>query len=157
MDPPTRSGTRYSQQPMTPGLGLKRWRQCCGTLPVRERITGLRAYAFRGVPKSFEVLLPRGQSVVVFGENGAGKSTIADMVEFFLTGGIEFLSKEGRSHAIRHIGAAKVVDTAVEVTATGSLGGRLGLPLPKGWSKPIGEGETFLLRGRTLADFLNKS
>jgi energy-coupling factor transporter ATP-binding protein EcfA2 len=109
------------------------------------------------VPKSFEVLLPRGQSVVVFGENGTGKSTIADMVEFFLTGGIEFLSKEGRSHAIRHIGAAKVVDTAVEVTATGTLGGRLGLPLPKGWSKPIGEGETFLLRGRTLADFLNKS
>src|SRR5438093_3575610 len=107
MDSPTASGTGYSQQPMTPGLGLKPWRQCFGRLPVRERITGLRAYAFRGVPNSFEVVpLTRGQSVVVFGENGTGKSTIADMVEFFLTGGIEFLSKEGRSHAIRHIGAA---------------------------------------------------
>ncbi len=124
---------------------------------MRERITSLKATAFRGVPDMFEVPLPRGQSIVVFGENGTGKSTIADAVELFLTGRLEFLSREGRSHAVRHIGARDELRTAVEISTTGSLGGRLEYPSLTGWARPIGDGETFILRARTIAEFVDKS
>lgn len=125
---------------------------------MRERITRLAASAFRGVPESYEVSLDRGQSLVVLGENGTGKSTVADIVEYFFTGGIEFLRKEGRGHTIRHVGASAALKTEVVVETTGSLGGRLEYPVPRG-SAPgkRTEAETFLLRGRTLAEFIEKS
>lgn len=125
---------------------------------MRERITRLAASAFRGVPGSYEVLLDHGQSLVVLGENGTGKSTLADIVEYFFTGGIEFLRKEGRGHTIRHVGAGAALKTEVVVETTGSLGGRLEYPVPHG-SAPgkRTQAETFLLRGRTLAEFIEKS
>src|SRR5712691_3888643 len=104
---------------------------------MRDRITRISASAFRGIPHRFDVSLSRGQSIIIFGENGTGKSSIADIVELFLTGAIEFLNKEGRSHAIRHVGADKERKTTVEVTTTGSLGGQIDYPVPKGWHRVI--------------------
>jgi hypothetical protein len=122
---------------------------------ARERVTRLSAVAFRGVPDRFEVTIDGGRS---FGENGTGKSTIADIVEFYLTGGIEFLAREGRKHAIRHVGASAQRKTSVEIETTGVHSGRLEYPLPKGFvPRPAAETETFLLRGRTLAEFVDKS
>src|ERR1035437_5627172 len=125
---------------------------------MRERITRLAASAFRGVPGSYEVVLDRGQSLVVLGENGTGKSTLADIIEYFLTGNIDFLRKEGRGHAIRHVGADSGLKTEVVLETNGALGGRLEFPAQRGGSQSKStEAETFLLRGRTLAEFIEKS
>jgi energy-coupling factor transporter ATP-binding protein EcfA2 len=125
---------------------------------TRERITRLAATAFRGFPHRFEVDIDGGRSLIVFGENGTGKSTIADIVEFYMTGGIEFLAHEGRRHTIRHIGSPRETTTRVEVETTGMHTGTLEFPLPKGFAAPAAtQMETFLLRGRTLAEFVDKS
>ena len=58
--------------------------------------------------------LPDGRSCVVLGDNGTGKSSIADAIEWYFEGQIEFLRKEGRGDAIRHSGAAKDLDTRVD-------------------------------------------
>src|SRR2546430_2255401 len=96
--------------------------------------------------------------MVIFGENGTGKSSVADIVEYYFTGTVEFLNREGRRHAIRNVGSDGSLKTWVEVETTGELGGRLAYPSRRpGDGRRIGGHETFLLRGRTLADFVNKS
>jgi hypothetical protein len=123
---------------------------------VSERITRLSMQAFRGVPATLEIRLD-GRSMALYGENGTGKSTIADALEWYFTNRIELLSHEGREHAIRHLGAAPDSTTTVTVETTGELGGTIVHPA-HGSSKArdVGSRETFLLRGRTLADFINK-
>ena len=60
--------------------------------------------AFRGVPSEMTVDFGDGDSIVVYGDNGTGKSTIADALEWYFTGEIELLSHEGRQHAVRYVG-----------------------------------------------------
>jgi hypothetical protein len=123
---------------------------------VGERIERLEMQAFRGIPEGFELDLD-GRSLLVFGENGTGKSSIADALEWYFTGRIELLSHEGRDRATRHVGADKKLRTAVTVKTTGTLGGMITYPpgeLPK--VRRAAGRETFMLRGRTLADFVNK-
>jgi DNA repair exonuclease SbcCD ATPase subunit len=105
-----------------------------------------------------EVDFGEGQSLAVYGDNGTGKSTIADALEWFFTGGIELLSHEGRQHAIKNLGPAAEKETEVELVTSGILGGKVSHPdkrEPESFAV-VGR-ETFLLRGRTLADFINKS
>jgi hypothetical protein len=123
---------------------------------VGERIERLQMQAFRGVPGTFELDLD-GKGLLVFGENGTGKSSIADALEWYFTGRIELLAHEGRDRATRHVGADRKLRTAVTVTTTGVLGGTITYPpgeLPP--PRRAAGRETFLLRGRTLADFVNK-
>src|SRR6185436_4778423 len=92
------------------------------------------------------------------GDNGTGKSTIADALEWYFLGEIEFLSHEGRQHAVRHVGAETDGVTSVEVLTSGTLGGEVMFPderPPEAFHAL--RRETFLLRGRTLADFINKT
>jgi hypothetical protein len=125
---------------------------------VTERITRLVARAFRGIPGELEVNLRGGRSLAVLGENGTGKSTIADAVEWYFTGGLEYLAHEGRGVALRNIGAPSDVETTVLIETTGALGGMASLldgsPTE---AQRVGSRETFQLRGRTLADFINRS
>jgi energy-coupling factor transporter ATP-binding protein EcfA2 len=105
-----------------------------------------------------EVDFGDGQSIAVYGDNGTGKSTIADALEWFFTGSIELLSHEGRQHAIRNLGPAGDGETSVELVTSGSLGGKVVYPderAPEAFG--VSTRETFLLRGRTLADFINKT
>src|SRR5687767_4262978 len=114
--------------------------------------------AFRGVPGEMTVDFGPGQSIAVYGENGTGKSTIADALEWYFTGQIELLTHEGRQHAIRNLKGAKGPVTAVEIETDGSLGGRLVFPDERNAEAVEASGrETVLLRGRTLADFINKT
>jgi energy-coupling factor transporter ATP-binding protein EcfA2 len=99
-----------------------------------------------------------GQSLAVYGDNGTGKSTLADALEWFFTGQIELLSHEGRQHAIRNLSAADGGETSVEVVTSGDLGGKVVFPDARGpEALGLASRETFLLRGRTLADFINKT
>jgi hypothetical protein len=114
--------------------------------------------AFRGVPAGLEIDLEPGRSLVVFGENGTGKSTIADALEWYFTGEVELLTHEGRQHAIRHVGAEKERETSVTLATSGNLGGTVVFGAERDRAPIAAAGrETFLLRGRTLADFINKT
>ena len=63
---------------------------------MSERLHRLAMKAFRGVPGELVVDFGEGQSMAVFGDNGTGKSTIADALEWYFTGQIELLTHEGR-------------------------------------------------------------
>jgi energy-coupling factor transporter ATP-binding protein EcfA2 len=125
---------------------------------VNERVQRLVMHAFRGVPGEMTVDFGKGESIVVYGDNGTGKSTIADALEWYFTGEIELLSHEGRQHAVRYVGGENNGVTSVEVFTNGGLGGKVVFPderTPEAFHAI--RRETFLLRGRTLADFINKT
>ena len=123
-----------------------------------ERITKIKIQAFRGVPGTFALELPEGRSCVVLGDNGTGKSSIADAIEWYFKGQVEFLQKEKRSDAIRHSGAAEDLQTAVVIQTDGSLGGSITTNTPpQGSVLEIGRSELLMLRGRTLAEFVDKT
>jgi energy-coupling factor transporter ATP-binding protein EcfA2 len=126
---------------------------------VTERLQRLVMHAFRGVPTEMTVDFGNGESTVVYGENGTGKSTIADALEWYFRGEIELLSHEGRQHAVRHVGGDDDVGvTSVEVLTSGTLGGKVVFPDERTPDRfEALRRETFLLRGRTLADFINKT
>jgi energy-coupling factor transporter ATP-binding protein EcfA2 len=125
---------------------------------VTEKLTRLAMHAFRGIPSQMTVDFGDGESTVVYGDNGTGKSTIADALEWYFTGEIELLSHEGRQHAVRYVGGDAGGTTSVEVLTSGTLGGQVVFPderTPDMFHAL--RRETFLLRGRTLADFINKT
>ena len=125
---------------------------------MTERLQRLVMHAFRGVPGEMTVDFGKGESIVVYGDNGTGKSTIADALEWYFTGEIELLSHEGRQHAVRYVGGESNGVTSVEVETNGALGGKVIFPDERNAEtfRAIRR-ETFLLRGRTLADFINKT
>ena len=125
---------------------------------MTEKIQRLAMRAFRGVPGEMIVDFGKGESIAVYGDNGTGKSTIADALEWYFTGEIELLCHEGRQHAVRHVGGERDDATSVEVVTNGALGGTVVFPderAPEAFQAI--RRETFLLRGRTLADFINKT
>ncbi|MEO8702127.1 MAG: AAA family ATPase [Kofleriaceae bacterium] len=124
---------------------------------MRERLTRINLQAFRGVLDAYEIKLDQGQSLLMYGDNGTGKSSFADAIEWYFTGDIELLAKEGRDHAVRHLGAAKDLKTLVEIGTNGELGGSCTLKSPNQPAIEAASRETFLLRGRTIADFVDKS
>ena len=96
---------------------------------MSEKIQRLVMRAFRGVPGEMIVDFGKGDSIAVYGDNGTGKSTIADALEWFFTGEIELLCHEGRQHAVRHVGSDDTGGaTSVEVVTTGTLGGTVAFP-----------------------------
>jgi energy-coupling factor transporter ATP-binding protein EcfA2 len=125
---------------------------------MSEKVQRLSMHAFRGVPGEMGVDFGKGDSIVIYGDNGTGKSTIADALEWYFTGEIELLSHEGRQHAVRYVGGEDNGVTSVEVLTNGALGGKVVFPdeRPPDMFQGIRR-ETFLLRGRTLADFINKT
>jgi energy-coupling factor transporter ATP-binding protein EcfA2 len=125
---------------------------------VNEKLRQLVMHAFRGIPREMAVDFGNGESTVVYGDNGTGKSTIADALEWYFTGEIELLSHEGRQHAVRYVGGDGDGVTSVEVLTSGTLGGKVVFPDERhpDTFRALRR-ETFLLRGRTLADFINKT
>ena len=125
---------------------------------MNEKVQRLVMHAFRGIPGEMTVDFGKGESIVIYGDNGTGKSTIADALEWYFTGGIELLSHEGRQHAVRYVGGETNGATSVEVITNGSLGGKVVIPDERNAERFHAiRRETFLLRGRTLADFINKT
>ena len=122
-----------------------------------ERLTKITATAFRGVPGTLPIVLDHGESLLLLGANGTGKSSISDALEWYFTGRVEHLSREGRGDALRNWFAATRTETTVEVETTGSLGGRatIGAGAPEA-CREAAEHEIFLLRGHTLAEFIER-
>ena len=125
---------------------------------MAERITKLELQAFRGIPGNFALDFQEGRSWIALGDNATGKSSIADAVEWYFDGQIEFLRKEGRTDAIRHSGAPEYLPTVVTLDTNGALGGTI---TTKSTSPPnvleVGSSELYMLRGRSLAEFVDKT
>ena len=49
------------------------------------KIKNIEINAFRGIPDILKLNL-QGNSLLLYGENGTGKSSIVDAIEFFFTG-----------------------------------------------------------------------
>ena len=125
---------------------------------MAERITRLELQAFRGIPGNFALDFQEGRSWIALGDNATGKSSIADAVEWYFDGQIEFLRKEGRTDAIRHSGAPEYLPTVVTLDTNGALGGTI---TTKSTSPPnvleVGSSELYMLRGQSLAEFVDKT
>lgn len=101
-------------------------------------IRSLTIRGFRGIVHPLSIdLVKDGQpaSLMVFGRNGTGKSSITDAWEWFRSGSIEHLAREGaRSGAYpsRLPGGAIVEDAFVEIAFQDPGAGTVRLPLPGG-------------------------
>lgn len=125
---------------------------------MSERIERLEIRAFRGVPDELTFDLADGRSMLVFGDNATGKSTIADAIEWYLTGRIDYLSKENRGSGLRNAASRPDQETSVALQTTGGLGGRVALDVaPPAEVVATAEREYCLLRGRDLSDFVEKT
>lgn len=124
---------------------------------MRARLRSLRVRSFRGVPTELEIDLgPRGSSLVVLGDNGTGKSTIADALEYYFTGRIDFLAREGRSIFHHIASSAEEMSVDLEFTEV-TLNGVATQASQQLAARQIGDRESFILRGRTLAQFVESS
>lgn len=122
---------------------------------MSEKITHLTLRCFRGVPDELSIALEGGKSLVVLGDNGTGKSSIADGVEYFFTGRIEELAREGRG-TLHHVGSLDAEKTEVAISTDGNLGGITSPQQPHTGTHSVVAGDNFVLRGRTLAAFIDK-
>ena len=122
-----------------------------------ERVVRIEMQAFRGVREKLSLEFPRGTSAVLLGENGTGKSTVADALEWYLTGEIDFLRHEGRASSLRHVDARSSDATLVSLQTTGALGGNLEFGYTPSKAVCVAGRETFLLRGRTLTAFVERT
>lgn len=124
---------------------------------MTEQIERLEMQAFRGVPGELVIDLPGGRSLLVFGDNATGKSTIADAIEWYLTGRVGYLTKENRRSGLANA-ASHDEETSVVVQTTGELGGRVTSTVGPGPEvTAAAEHEYFLLRGRDLTDFVERT
>lgn len=125
---------------------------------MAERIERLQMRAFRGVPDELTIDLADGRSLLVFGDNATGKSTIADAIEWYLTGRIDYLSKENRGQGLRNAACRPNLETSVTVQTTGELGGRVTQDAePPAEVVAAARREYCLLRGRDLSRFVEKT
>jgi recombinational DNA repair ATPase RecF len=58
------------------------------------KINNIKISAFRGIPELLDLDL-KGKSLLLLGENGTGKSSVIDAIEFFFTGKISHLKSKG--------------------------------------------------------------
>lgn len=74
------------------------------------RITRLRTRRFRGFYADFTLDLPNGQNALIYGDNGSGKSSIADAFRYFLVDRAAVITP------YRNIFSAQGEDAEIEIT-----------------------------------------
>ncbi len=58
------------------------------------KVRNIALYGFRGVRKSLEINLESSKSLLLYGDNGTGKSSISDAFEWFYKDKVDHLNKE---------------------------------------------------------------
>ncbi|HEX9667812.1 MAG TPA: AAA family ATPase [Thermodesulfobacteriota bacterium] len=71
------------------------------------KIKNIEIKALRGIRENLNLSLDKAKSILLYGDNGSGKSSITDSLEWFYTGRVEHLSREeigtGGINALRNI------------------------------------------------------
>ncbi len=126
-----------------------------------SKIKRLTASNFRGVIQ--ESLDLDGCSLMILGENGTGKSSFIDALEFYFTGKISHLEGAQGVSTIRHaphILASKgetyvtIEFTEKNLTATRTFDGNIEIPDELQNLHNRGSNTTFILRRKNLLDFI---
>jgi len=127
------------------------------------KVMRLKAEGFRSLRTPQEIKLKKGCSMCLLAENGRGKSSVVDALEFWATGDVAWVHRDGVGlGALVHLS----VDEAVVEVATDSflaarrlVGGRAsdlevsqGVMLAGSTPEPLP-----MLRNRTMADFVDKT
>lgn len=93
------------------------------------KLRKLRVHGFRGILNDVEIdFSDKNRSLILIGDNGTGKSSFVDAVEWVLTGRIEHLAREGCGDvAYRHRLLPDGIPARVEVTTSlpPLVGGRI--------------------------------
>ena len=127
-------------------------------------IQEIRASAFRGLAKNFSIRL-NGKSLVLYGDNGTGKSSIVEALEYALTGKVQSLESRGQRVTFARHGTHVTMDrtetTVGVVVGDGKLEHTISIPdkrMPKNSEVaaflngcPHG---TFILRRNKLLAFI---
>lgn len=135
------------------------------------RIRRLKAEGFRGILRSEPLdFTDRCKSMVIFGENGYGKSSFVDAIECFLTSGIDHLERENvKRAAYRHRALPRDRVATVEVDfSPGAYSSVLTMDRNRSIRHANatpefrdflarGEHERVILRQRELANFVDKT
>jgi hypothetical protein len=90
----------------------------------------IKVAGFRGILAPLEVNFEKGealQSIILYGANGTGKSSITDAWEWVTTGRIQHLAREGAEEGAYPHMAAKSGGTFVEVEFSDAVIGTVGL------------------------------
>ena len=84
------------------------------------KLRKLRVHGFRGILNDVEIdFSDKCRSLILIGDNGTGKSSFVDAIEWLLTGRIEHLAREGCGDAAyRHRQLPDGVSARVEVTTS---------------------------------------
>jgi recombinational DNA repair ATPase RecF len=79
------------------------------------KIKSLELVGFRGAKYPLQLdLTSKARSVAVFGDNGCGKSSLTDALEWFFTDRVEHLWRDDcKSHALRNVGLLEKDDSTV--------------------------------------------
>lgn len=128
------------------------------------KVARIEIDGFRGFGRKQTLVLKGGNSLCLLAENGRGKSSIADALEFWSFGDVEWTHRDGIGlPALIHLDhTAAVVELKVEGAgvATRRLSGKTASPLIPG-AGPLStdfEPEGLpILRHRTIARFVDKS
>lgn len=128
------------------------------------KITGIKLEGFRSFRTQQSIKLKNGRSLCLLAENGRGKSSLVDALEFWATGDVDWVHREGIGlGALVHLDAGEaLVEVAVEGVgvATRRLKGSKPGPLTPGAGPLDAEyapGAIPILRYRTMANFVHKS
>lgn len=117
------------------------------------RIKHLKARAFRGIGRELNLPL-NGKSLVLYGDSGTGKSSVAEVIEHALTGRVESLDGRGQQVSfVRHGTHVRMrrEDTLAQVTITD---GRSDYVLAEGRSRGQSEGVDAFLRAARQGTFI---
>lgn len=131
------------------------------------KINNLRLKGFRGVRRELNILL-NGNSIVLYGDNGTGKSSITDSIEWFFSNKIDHLSSTeiNLKSATRNYFAPEEERTEVEINfnnnSLDATKGFLSNDAPKfskiddDFKKFVNDSqkENFILRHRDLGNFI---
>jgi len=131
------------------------------------KINNLRLKGFRGVRRELNILL-NGKSIVLYGDNGTGKSSITDSIEWFFSNKIDHLSSTeiNLKSATRNYFAPEEERTEVEINfnnnSLDATKGFLSNDAPKfskiddDFKKFVNDSqkENFILRHRDLGNFI---
>src|SRR6266516_1681464 len=87
------------------------------------RLSSLRLEALRGATQPYEIKFESGKSVVIiYGDNGAGKSTICDGFDLLCNASVGALERKGLGKVTRYWHSTNRKATDIKVTLTSSAG-----------------------------------